>query len=190
MIVRFSIIFVLFFHCALSGMEGNSPKFANTTASATASSDRSQMLQQLYAAIVYDGPSCEDRARAYLASLPPTATITQLNPILPNLFPAMHFVASKGKTTLVRLFAQKLQTHHINPNLPDANGNTPLHFAAGYDHTETAQCLVEEFQANINQENASKKTPFNVAGSLVRKYFEDRTRDIIQQLSALHVSPI
>lgn len=54
-------------------------------------------------------------------------------------------------------------------NIPNLDGNTPLHICVLMDQSEAIKLLLKA-NADIHAVNAANKTPFNLAQELNRKY--------------------
>lgn len=67
---------------------------------------------------------------------------------------ALHIVARKGKTVYLRWLLQK----KANPNVQDADGNSPMMIAVNTGYFEGVQVLIR-YKANINLANSAGETP-------------------------------
>ena len=73
-------------------------------------------------------------------------------------FPPLAGAASSGQ----REIAQLLLAHKADPNMPDAEGKTPLHWAVLGNHIELVKLLLAS-HAEINRQDTSGETPLSCA---------------------------
>jgi len=78
------------------------------------------------------------------------------------------FLAAKqGRTADVT--AMLAPPYNANPNAQDSLGNTPLHYAAGANHTNTVAALVKLPGINLNAQNNIGDTPLHKAAGRAGK---------------------
>jgi hypothetical protein len=81
------------------------------------------------------------------------ASQTPPDPALPSTrdahgYSLLHAAASYGHLDLIRAL---VQTYHVDPNIADEDGDTPLFYA---ESLEVAHCLVDELGADTGKRNA------------------------------------
>ncbi|RYG94980.1 ankyrin repeat domain-containing protein, partial [archaeon] len=73
-------------------------------------------------------------------------------------------------------------------NIPDRQGDTPLHYAAKFGHLDLCRLLVDR-GAMVHMQNKAKQSPYDIAEShhLVRQYLlplvlqSERAHGVVQQ---------
>ena len=101
-----------------------------------------------------------------------------------NGWGALHCVIRRTETEILHA----LLRHKADVNLPDQiNGNTPMHYAAGYGRTDI-MCILLLHGADETLHNKARKTPFEILKSHYRAKYEnniDRFNEIIQRKKTL-----
>ena len=77
---------------------------------------------------------------------------------------ALHYSVTFADTSITNMLLSRTK---INTTIPDINGDTPLHRAAGWGWKENLQALLlrKEIKAKINTTNDDKRTPLHLAAA-------------------------
>ena len=86
----------------------------------------------------------------------------EINARADNGLTVLHLLADANKAEGIEALCN-LKDNRANADIWDVDGNTPLHYAAAKNFTESIRVLVRACEADVNSENRFSQTPLDLA---------------------------